>query len=182
MVERVSERIRSRPLHRRVLRWAFELALLVLLYIGVTAWQTRHALVSGEKLPNLELRTLDDHTFNLDGAKGRPRLVHVWATWCGACKREIGTLRELFHAASGRYDVVTIVADGEDPERVRTFLRDHLIDYPVLLGNDAVVSALGVTALPTNYFLDAGGEIVTVSVGMGTALGYRARLGCARAP
>jgi hypothetical protein len=74
------------------------------------------------------------------------------------------------------------VADGEDPERVRTFLRDHLIDYPVLLGNDAVVSALGVTALPTNYFLDAGGEIVTVSVGMGTALGYRARLGCARAP
>jgi len=55
-------------------------------------------------------------------------------------------------------------------------VRDHGVDYPVLLGDDALLRALRVEAFPTTYFLDAQGRVRRSASGYTTTLGLLARI------
>jgi thioredoxin-related protein len=72
--------------------------------------------------------------------------------------------------------VVSVAASFENVDQVRAYVRDHGVDYPVLLGDDALVRAFRVEAFPTVYFLDAGGRVRRSATGYTTTLGLLARL------
>jgi len=72
--------------------------------------------------------------------------------------------------------VVSIAASFEDVAQVRAYVRDRGVDYPVLLGDDALLQAFHVEAFPTVYFLDAHGRVRRSATGYTTALGLVARL------
>jgi hypothetical protein len=72
--------------------------------------------------------------------------------------------------------VVSVAASFEDVAQVRAYLRDHDVDYPVLLGDDAVLRAFHVEAFPTVYFLDEHGRVRRSATGYTTTLGLLARL------
>lgn len=169
----------ERP-RRRWLRLAVEAGVVVLALLAISRWQTRGLIAEGERLPPLELRSLDGRLVNLSSLAGRPTLVHVWATWCGVCRAEIPSLNALARDLPDGSLLVTIVSDGDDLERIRDYIKQHDIRYEVLLGNDAVTEQLHVRSFPTNYFVDERGLVRAKTVGLSTYLSYRARLGCVR--
>jgi thiol-disulfide isomerase/thioredoxin len=117
---------------------------------------------------------------SLESLRGKRVLVHLWATWCGVCRMELGAL-EAVHAGLGPDEaLVSIVADAEDRTAVAAFVKEHGIRYPVLLGTDEVLRAFRVTAFPTNYYLDGSGAIRGATVGMSTRLSMKVRLALAR--
>jgi hypothetical protein len=71
---------------------------------------------------------------------------------------------------------VSLAASFENVAQVRAYVRDHGVDYPVLLGDDALLQALHVDAFPTVYFLDAHGRVQRSATGYTTTLGLLARL------
>ena len=73
-----------------------------------------------------------------------------------------------------------MVADSEDPARIRSFVKEHDIRYPVLLGNDAVLAAYHVSAFPTNYVISPNGRVSDTTVGLSTGFGLSTRMGCAK--
>ncbi len=153
-----------------------EIALVVLLFYGMGAWQSRHLLARSSEAPAFHLLTLDGREVSLESLRGKAVLIHFWATWCGVCKMEQSSLNALAEELPSDTALVTIVADGEDREHVARYVREHGIRYPVLLADESVVERFRVKAFPTNYYLDEAGKIRQSSVGMSNRLMMWVRL------
>lgn len=165
---------------RRQLRVVIDLGLFVGVYLAMTTFQERHLLAKDTFAPNFTLASLDGSQVSLDSLHGKRVVLHFWATWCGVCRQEFGTLSAVRRGLARDEALVTIVADGEDRARVQAFVAKEHIQYPVLLGNDDIVSAFRVGSFPTNYFLDKAGRITGHTVGMSTRLSLGARLALSR--
>ena len=94
--------------------------------------------------------------FKLATQHGRAVVVHFFATWCEACREELPALRRLAERAGAQHIDVVAISVAEVPIRVRRFIEQMPVNYPVLLDEDrAVAKAWGVETLPTTFVLDA---------------------------
>jgi peroxiredoxin len=165
---------------RRRLRVVVELGLFVGVYFAMASFQERHLLANHTLAPSFTLTSLDGREVSLDSLRGKRVVLHFWATWCGVCRQEFGALGAVRRGLGPDEALVTIVADADDPDRIRDFVAKEHIEYPVLLGNEGVVRAFRVSAFPTNYFLDKVGRITSRTVGMSTRFSLAARLALSR--
>ena len=123
----------------------------------------------GQPVPALKLTDLDGHAERLDSWHGQPVLLNFWASWCAPCIAEMPELDQFQKQQTpGAVQVIGVAMD--EPARVAAFLREHPVEYPILLGSLASPSAtrqLGDTAevLPYSVLLDAHGRIVAMHVG-----------------
>jgi peroxiredoxin len=121
-----------------------------------------------ERLPQIELPGLDGRTHRLAEWTGRPLVVNFWATWCDPCRREIPLLRTLRHErAPEGLEVIGIAVDSADA--ARTYAAKEGIDYPVLVGEEGALAAVGAfgmePVLPFSVFADRQGRILTLKIG-----------------
>lgn len=160
-------------------RWLFEIGLVVVLFVAIQAWHRRTLIPSdGRPAPTVTLRTLDGAPVTLAHWAGKRVQLHFWATWCSVCRMEHGALNAVHADLPDDAALVTIVADGDDPARIKAYIAEHGLNYPVLLGSRAVIEAFGVTSFPTNFFVSPDGMLSNSDVGWSTRWGMRARLGC----
>lgn len=167
---------------RRWLSWLLQGLVVALIYVAVSSWRTSSLLpTDGQRAaPELHLQSLDGQPFALSSLRGKRVQLHFWATWCGVCRQEFGALNAV-HAGLAEDEVlVSVVADSEDTQALQAFVREHHINYPVLLGTADAIRAYRVDAFPTNYYLDQAGKIRGTDVGLSTRWGMSSRLGCAR--
>jgi len=160
---------------RRWVRWGIDLTMLAALVLGIGAWQTRSHL-SGVQAPAAVLTTLAGERVSIDSLRGKPALLAFWAPWCSVCAAESQNLSWAKRVVGDRARVVSIAASFENVAQVRAYVRDHGVDYPVLLGDDTLLQAFHVEAFPTVYFLDAHGRVHRSATGYTTTLGLLARV------
>jgi hypothetical protein len=96
------------------------------------------------------------------------------------CRREFDALNAVNRGLGPDEALLTVVADSEDRERVRAFVAEHGIEYPVLLGTNAMLRAFHVDMFPTNYYVDAAGGVASHTIGMSTRVALASRLSCAK--
>ena len=164
-----------RPIWKRWAPWAGQLALVVGLVVGVSAYQTRHHL-RREPAPDFTLRDLAGNSRSLSQQRGKKVLIHFFATWCGVCRAELPSLRGLSQNLGPNETLLAIVEDSDDVEAVRRFAREHELSYPILLGTRETLRAYRVSSFPTNYYVDGDGSIRASTVGLSTRLGMALRL------
>lgn len=93
---------------------------------------------------------------SLAAYRGRTVLVHFFATWCEPCRKELPALRRLVERGRDRKLDVVAISVAEVPLRVRRFIEQVPVNFPILLDEDRAVSkAWGVHTLPTTFVLDA---------------------------
>ena len=121
-----------------------------------------HILGKSTQAPNFTLETLDGKNMSLADLRGKAVLLNFWATWCGPCKIETPWLVELQKEyGSQGLQVVGIAMDDSGKEDIEKFAKDMGVNYPVLLGKEAVGDAYGgVPALPESFFIGRNGKIV----------------------
>ncbi len=107
--------------------------------------------------------TIDGKKLSLRNFKGKPVLVHYWATWCEPCKVDIARIRELQEKYQRDIVVVGIALDG-DKLSLQRFLQSKPLNWPQLYepgGLDGrLAEELGVLTLPTMLLLDKAGVVV----------------------
>ncbi len=130
----------------------------------------------GKQAPNFELIDTDGRRVSLASYKGRPVLINFWATWCGPCKFEIPVLTSLRtqYAPQG-FEILGVSSDVIDQGQPKATAQraavmvtaKHLkINYPVLLGGDALSGKYGgVAELPQSFYVNRSGKIVAVITG-----------------
>jgi peroxiredoxin len=160
---------------RRPATILLEVLLVVAVFLGVSAFQTRKHL-SGEAAPEFTLVELDGKRVSLSAYRNKKVLLHFWATWCGVCRVELPSVRSFHRALDDDEVLLSIVEDSDDVEAVRAFAREHELDYPILLGTREALRAYRVSSFPTNYYLNGDGSVRTTSVGLSTRLGMSLRM------
>jgi thiol-disulfide isomerase/thioredoxin len=151
-------------------RRAVEALILVIVIVGIRAWQQRD-VVSGAT-PALAGSLLDGSAYVLP--ERRPVLVHFWATWCPVCSAEQGSIQSV---SQGDYEVVTVAMQSGSPADVARHMARQRLDFPVLNDADGRISAAwGVHAVPASFIVDRDGQIRFVEIGYTTEIGLRLRL------
>ena len=89
----------------------------------------------GDPAPSFSLRSMSGAEIALDDFRGRPVLLHYWATWCGVCRQEFPSLiafaREM--APEGLV-LLAISEDGAGGEgAIDEFFRFESPPFPILL-------------------------------------------------
>jgi len=118
--------------------------------------------------PDFTLESLDGTNVRLSDLRGKAVLLNFWATWCGPCKIETPWLVELQKEyGSQGLQVVGIAMDDSGKDDIEKFAKDMGVNYPVLLGKEAVGDAYGgVPALPESFFIGRNGKIVDRIIGL----------------
>jgi peroxiredoxin len=152
-------------------RWPAELAGVLVLVLAVHAWQTRTTAQGAA--PDFHGVLLDGTPVRLSELRGRPVLLHFWATWCPVCRLEQGSIAAL----ARDHTVLTVAIDADGGAAVRTWLQQRGVDYPVVPDPDGRIAArYGIRGVPASFILDAAGNIRFTEVGYTTGAGLRLRL------
>jgi len=96
---------------------------------------------------------------SLAAQRGKPVLMEVFASWCGACKRSSPRLVEAFHAHQGEDVTFLAVSVDEDPSAASRIKRDWQLPFDVALDDGSVSRGYGISMLPTLIYIDAQGTV-----------------------
>jgi peroxiredoxin len=118
--------------------------------------------------PDFTLDSLDGKSVRLSDLRGKAVLLNFWATWCGPCKIEMPWFVELqSQYGSQGLQVVGVAMDDSSKDDIAKFAKDMGVNYPVLLGKEAVGDAYGgVPALPETFIISRDGKIVDKIIGL----------------
>lgn len=122
--------------------------------------QINESLLSGEKV--------DEKTF-----RGKPTLLHFWATWCKVCKLEENSISDL----SKTHHVITVAMKSGTAQQVGQYLIENNLSYSVINDKHGLISKkFGVNSVPTSFILNSDGKIQFTEVGFTSNWGLRLRL------
>jgi thiol-disulfide isomerase/thioredoxin len=118
--------------------------------------------------PDFSLESLEGKTTRLSDFRGKAVLLNFWATWCGPCKIEMPWFVELQQKyGSQGLQVVGIAMDDASKEDIAKFAKDMGVNYPVLIGKEAVGDSYGgIPALPETFFIGRDGKVVDKILGL----------------
>jgi thiol-disulfide isomerase/thioredoxin len=104
--------------------------------------------------------------FRLEEQRGKPVLMEVFASWCGACENAAPMLQQVHRDAQQAGVVMVGVSIDDDVNDARGVQKDWPIPYPVALDDGSVKRAYGVSLVPTFVLIDRDGTIKRVSTGV----------------
>ena len=121
---------------------------------------------AGDPAYDFALESLDGGQVSLSDFRGKNVMLNFWATWCGPCRIEIPHMVKLYGEMSGQDFEILAVNLREDSGRVRAFVSEYDMRFPILLDPQGKVGgAYFVRGIPTSVFVDREGIITAVHTG-----------------
>ncbi len=122
-------------------------------------WQSLGPRGVGMPTPSFRAHTLDGDRFDQRSLAGDPVALVFFATWCGACERQMPDWRELArrHREEGlRVILVNTDRDGDQEQLVREYLASHELDFDeleIVLDSGVMQRAFGASMLPHSVLI-----------------------------
>lgn len=111
---------------------------------------------------------LNGKQWHLRDLRGKVVLVNFWATWCPPCRKEMPDLDALYKQFANQGLVILAFSD-EDASKVKPFLAEHPVSYPILLDTGRVVNEMYfVEGIPKSFVYDREGKLAAESIDMRT--------------
>lgn len=107
-------------------------------------------------------------------AESKLTMLNVWATYCSPCLDEMPDLGEIANSYNkSEFQVIGVVSDvmegGEESqlETAKDLITETHAEYPHLVLNESLYNTLvgGVDSVPTTFFINENGELLTYVVG-----------------
>jgi cytochrome c biogenesis protein CcmG/thiol:disulfide interchange protein DsbE len=126
--------------------------------------------------PAFALRNSAGQTANASTYRGKVLLLNFWATECGGCRAEIPYFVDFEQAYGSKgLAVVGVSMDvmyenlkdaAEAWTRVKPFVQQHKVNYPILMGDDPVSKLYNINSMPATYLIDRKGRVAAAYIGV----------------
>jgi len=149
----------------RAVDWLIWIALAAVVVVLVRRRSSGPA--EGTHAPRIDLPLVGaEGRFDLDKVKGKPVVVEVFASWCGACRRSAPVLAQAFREHSpDEVEFLAVSVDDSPVEAAKA--KEHWgIPYPVALDDGSVSRGYHVSLLPTVVFIGRDGIVRHATTGV----------------
>jgi len=93
--------------------------------------------------------------------RGKPLIINVWASWCGPCRAEMGSLERLSRRFGRQKLSVIGISTDDDAGAAAAFLRQSRITFDNYLDRNLLLeNMLGASTIPLTILVDAQGRVV----------------------
>jgi peroxiredoxin len=114
------------------------------------------------------LAELAGKTWTLKEQRGKVVVLNFWATWCPPCRKEMPDLETLYQQFKDQGFVILAISD-EDADKVRPFIAEQKVTYPILLDPGRKVNELfQIEGIPKTFVYDRNGKLAAQSIDMRT--------------
>jgi peroxiredoxin len=114
------------------------------------------------------LTELSGKTWTLKEQRGKVVVLNFWATWCPPCRKEMPDLETLYQQFKDQGLVILAISD-EDAGKVKPFVAQQKVTYPILLDPGRKVNELfQIEGIPKTFVYDRNGKLVAQSIDMRT--------------
>jgi thiol-disulfide isomerase/thioredoxin len=140
--------------------------ILLFLFLASTLSVTAFAGTPGEVEAGAYLREATLHGFagntkKISDYKGKPLIINVWASWCGPCRAEMGSLQRLARRYGGKQFNVIGISTDDDGKAAAAFIRRSKITFENFLDSNLLLeNMLGANTIPLTILVDAQGRVL----------------------
>lgn len=123
--------------------------------------RTPGEVVAGSLLRDTLMDGLNTKNKSLSEYKGKPLIINVWASWCGPCRAEMGSLERLAKRYNGEMFNIIGISTDDYRDKAAAFIDqtdvsfENYIDHELLLEN-----MLGASTIPLTILVDADGRVL----------------------
>ena len=108
-------------------------------------------------------------------------MINIWATWCDPCKNELPELEEFAKELAGKdCQIIGICEDTSYDDTSAAEAKEILakagVTYPNIKATDEMLEMMTCLAMPTSYFVDSEGHVLTMPVRGADFEKYRERI------
>ncbi len=115
----------------------------------------------GGMLREAPMQGLSGATQKLSEFRGKPLLINVWASWCGPCLQEMGSLERLQKLYGGKQFNIIGISTDDYWTNAKGFLQKTRITFPNFIDNRLFLeNMLGADRLPLTLLVDAKGQVL----------------------
>ena len=127
--------------------------------------------------PDFMLTDASGNPVKLSDSKGKVVLLNFWATWCGGCQVEIPWFIDFQNKyKDAGLAVIGVSMDDDGWKSVRPYLKEKNVNYPIVIGNEALAKQYAVEAMPVTLLIDREGKIAATHVGLVTKTDYQTEI------
>jgi thiol-disulfide isomerase/thioredoxin len=121
--------------------------------------------------PEFTLEDVAGNMVSLSELKGKVVLLDFWATWCPPCRESIPHLAKTYnHYKDQGLEVVGVSLDTNIDD-LKDYVISKKIPYKVVIGNQQVKVAYGVSSIPRMFLVDRNGVISADYLGFSSSIG-----------
>jgi thiol-disulfide isomerase/thioredoxin len=113
-----------------------------------------------KKAPEFARQDLNGRALDLESFRGKVVLLNFWATWCAPCRVEMPVFAEWQHRYGPQGLQVIGISMDDDAAPARRLVARLKLDYPVVMGDEALGELYGeVLGLPLTFLIDRNGVV-----------------------
>jgi thiol-disulfide isomerase/thioredoxin len=127
-----------------------------------------------KEFPKIDSKLIDGSDFKSEELKGKPFIVHFWATWCPTCKVEIPNYQRLIEEG---YKVITVAVQSGSDKDIREYLQKRDLTLPTINDpNGKLAKLFKVEGFPTTFVFDKNSELFFSDVGYTSDLSLKIKV------
>ena len=115
----------------------------------------------GSYLREATLQGLTGKSRKFSEFQGKPLIINVWASWCGPCRAEMGSLDQLSRRYAGNKFRVIGVSTDDDSHAAAAYIKQAGVSFETFIDSKVLLeNMLGANTLPLTLLVDAHGRVL----------------------
>jgi len=92
---------------------------------------------------------------------GKPLIINVWASWCGPCREEMGSLDRLARKYGGKKFRVIGISTDDDIGAAADYIKQSGVSFETFIDSKVFLeNMLGANTIPLTLLVDAHGRVL----------------------
>ena len=92
---------------------------------------------------------------------GKPLIINVWASWCGPCREEMGSLDRLARKYGGKKFQVIGISTDDDRNAAAAYIKQAGVSFETFIDSNVLLeNMLGANTIPLTLLVDAHGRVL----------------------